>query len=310
MKKLKFVVSLTTNDNDYQMEQSVSAQEAAKRLNADIQVIYADNDSIAQSQQLLKIIQSDANSHPDGILLEPVGATALPQVALAAARAGIGWGILNRDVDYISDLRKSFRIPAFCISSDHLEIGRIQGRQFAALLPKGGAVLYIQGPSENSASKERSAGMYETKPSNVEVKLLRGNWTEASAHKAVTAWLRLSTSQRTHMDLIAAQDDSMAVGAKKAFQEIADNKLRDHWLGIPYIGVDGLPKTGQAWVRRGLLTATIVVPPNSGKALELMVRALQSGTLPPERSSHPSHSFPALDALGVAQAEKVHIFSR
>ena len=32
MKKLKFLVSLTTNDNDYQIEQAADAEEAAKRL--------------------------------------------------------------------------------------------------------------------------------------------------------------------------------------------------------------------------------------------------------------------------------------
>src|SRR5208282_5218226 len=90
MKKLHFVVSLTTNDNDYQMEQAVAAEETARRQAVDIQIIYADNDAIVQSQPLLKLIQSNSDSHPDAIILEPVGTT-LPQVARAAAAAGIGW---------------------------------------------------------------------------------------------------------------------------------------------------------------------------------------------------------------------------
>ena len=32
MKKLRFLVSLTTNDNDYQIEQAQSAEEAARKL--------------------------------------------------------------------------------------------------------------------------------------------------------------------------------------------------------------------------------------------------------------------------------------
>ncbi len=91
MKKLKFVVSLTTNDNDYQIEQAAAAEDAARRLGVDVQLLYADNDAIMQSQQLLKIIQSNSDSHPDGIIFEPVGGTAMPQVAKAAAAAGIGW---------------------------------------------------------------------------------------------------------------------------------------------------------------------------------------------------------------------------
>src|SRR5437667_2316518 len=221
MKKLRFVVSLTTNDNDYQVEQAVAAEEAARRLNVDIEILYADNDAIQQSQQLLKIIQSNSQPHPDGIIFEPVGGTAMPQVARASALAGIAWVVLNREVDYISDLRRNFKLPIFAVSSDHEEIGRIQGRQIAALLRQGGSVLLIQGPSECPAAKQRTTGMYETKPVGVQVKLMKGNWTESSAHKLVSSWLKLSTSKQTAIDVIAAQDDSMALGAKKAFQEIA-----------------------------------------------------------------------------------------
>ena len=113
MKKLKFIVSVTNDDNDYQLEQAAAAEEAGKRLGLDVQIIHADNDAITQSQQLLKIIQSRSDAHPDGIVFEPVGGTALPQVARAAAEAGIGWAVLNRDAEYISELRKSYRIPAF-----------------------------------------------------------------------------------------------------------------------------------------------------------------------------------------------------
>src|SRR3989442_11780220 len=144
MKKLNFLLSLTTTDNDYQIEQAAAAEEAARRLGADVQIVHADNDSIAQSQQLLKVIQSRSDSQPDGIVFEPVGGTALPQVARAAAAAGIGWVVLNRNVEYIAEIRRSCRVPIFGVSSDHEQIGRIQGHQFAALLPKGGSVLYVQ----------------------------------------------------------------------------------------------------------------------------------------------------------------------
>jgi len=309
MKKLKFILSLTNNDNDYQLEQAAAAEQAAKRLGVEVQIIHAENDSVTQSQQLLKIIQSRQDSLPDGIIFEPVGGTALPQVARAAAIAGIGWVVLNRDAEYISELRKAYRIPAFSITSDHEEIGRIQGRQFAAILPKGGEVLYIQGPSESLAAKQRTFGMYETKPAGVQVKLMKAQWTEASAHRTVSSWLRLSTSQQTHLDLIAAQDDSMAIGARKAFQEELNLPARERWLKLPYIGCDGLPNSGQTWVRRGLLTATIFVPPNSGTALEMLVQAIQSGTLPTERSTIAPVSIPALDALAASHTEKTRSLS-
>src|SRR5467141_688787 len=156
MKKLRFLISLTTGDNDYQIEQAQSAEQAARNLGVEAQILYANNDAITQSTQILKAVQATENLRPDAIIFEPVGGTALPQVAQAAVSAGIGWAVLNRDASYIADLRRSAVAPVFGLTSDHMEIGRIQGRQFKTLLPHGGSVLYIQGPSENSAAKERT----------------------------------------------------------------------------------------------------------------------------------------------------------
>jgi ribose transport system substrate-binding protein len=309
MKKLKFILSLTNNDNDYQIEQAAAAEQAAKRLDAEVQIIHAENDSVTQSQQLLKIIQSRSDSLPDGIIFEPVGGTAMPQVARAAAIAGIGWVVLNRDVEYISELRKAYRVPAFCITSDHEEIGRIQGRQLDAILPNGGAVLYIQGPSDSLAAKQRTFGMYETKPAEVQIKLMKAQWTEASAHRTVSSWLRLSTSQQTHLDLIAAQDDSMALGARKAFEGELNLPARERWLKLPYIGCDGLPNSGQTWVRQGLLTATIFVPPNAGTAVEMLVESIQNGAVSAERSLIAPLSIPTLDVLAASHADKARTLS-
>lgn len=297
MKKLGFLVSLTTNDNDYQIEQAQSAEAAARKLGVELQVIYADNDAITQSTQLLKAIQAEEAHRPDAIIFEPVGGTALPQVARAAASSGIGWAVLNRDANYVAELRKSSKAPIFVVTSDHLEIGRIQGRQIAALLPHGGSILCVQGPGENSAAKDRTTGMQETKPANVHATLLRAQWTEESSQKAVRSWLKLTTSRKATMDLIASQDDSMAIGARKAFEELPDDAEKERWLSLPFLGCDGLPKTGQAWVRDGLLTATIFVPPNAGQAMEMFVDALQRGKQPPERALTTAVSVPPLSDL-------------
>jgi ribose transport system substrate-binding protein len=296
-KKLRIIISLTTSDNDYQIEQAQSAEQAAARLGVSAEIIYADNDAITQSTQLLKAVQASQQDRPDAIVFEPVGGTALPQVARAAATAGIGWAVLNRAAAYLDDLRKSSSSPMFGVSSDHVEIGRLQGRQLAALLPKGGAVLYIQGPSENSAAKERTAGMQETKPANIQAVMLKAQWTEESSLRAVRSWLKLTTSQKSQVDVIAAQDDSMAMGARKAFQELTNEIERERWLKLPFIGCDGLPNTGQAWVKSGQLAATVFVPPNTGQAIEMIVDAIQNKKQPPARVLVAPRSIPALTAL-------------
>jgi len=297
MKKLRFLVSLHSRDNDFQVAQAQSAEHTARKLEIDAEIVYADGDAVNQSTQLLKSIQSRVESRPDAIVVEPVGATAMPQVAKAASAAGIGWAVLNRRPEYLSDLRRASPAPVFAVSSDHVEIGRIQGRQLAALLPRGGSVLYIEGPSQSSSARARTSGMLETKPSNIQVAMLKAQWTEESAARAVRSWLRLATSQSAPIDLVGAQDDSMAMGARKAFQEITNEADRSRWLSVPFTGCDGQAATGQAWVREGWLRATIHIPPLTGQAMEILARAIQDGIKPPEHSLTKSFSIPPLESL-------------
>src|SRR6478736_2551140 len=231
MKRLNFLVSLTNNDNDYQQEQAAAAEKAARRFGVDVKIIHANNDALTQSQQLLHYVQDASVPKPDAIMFEPAGGTAFPQVARAAAAAGIGWVVLNHEADYILELRRLYKVPIFAVSADHEEIGEIQGKQFAALLPRGGSLLYIEGPNNSSAAKQRSTGMMRAKPANIQLKTMRANWTEESSHKTVSSWLRLQTSLQSHVDLVGAQDDSMAIGARKAFSELPEAD-RARWMKI------------------------------------------------------------------------------
>jgi ribose transport system substrate-binding protein len=101
------------------------------------------------------------------------------------------------------------------------------------VIGKDGSVLYIEGPSHSSSAHERTSGMLETKPSNIQVAMLKARWTEESAARAVRSWLKLATSQSASIDLVGAQDDSMAMGARKAFQEMTNEAERSRWLSLP-----------------------------------------------------------------------------
>jgi ABC-type sugar transport system substrate-binding protein len=100
-------------------------------------------------------------------------------------------------------------------------------------------------------------------------------------------------------DLVGAQNDLMAMGAKRAFEAMKASAERDKWLALPFTGVDGLSKTGLAWVRSGQLAATVIVPTNTGQAISMMAEALETGRTVPERSTTVPESFPAIDKLGL-----------
>jgi ribose transport system substrate-binding protein len=299
MEKLNVVVALTTRENDYQAEQAVAVAAVATRLGIQIQIIYADNDAVNQTQQLIKIIQDPAQ-RPTAILVEPVG-TGMPQVAKAAVAAGIGWGIINSDPNYIPELRQGGAVPVFSVSTDQSEVGRIQGTQLGVLVPEGN-VLYIEGPFNSMATQLRTKGMLSIKPSPVELKMLKGDWTERSAHNAAKSWLSLGSSRDLKIQAVICQNDAMAMGARKAFVDLTEED-REQWLSIPFTGCDGVTRTGQDWVRRGLLRATIITAPAAGTALEILAKAVNTGSMPPDRTLIPPRSFPAIEELRIKKTK-------
>jgi ABC-type sugar transport system substrate-binding protein len=297
-----FVVSLVNQDNDYQRAQAAAAKEAASRAGVNVEVIFSGGDGIEQSQQLLEIIQSSSRSpHVQGIVLQPAG-TALPRVASAAAAAGIGWVVLHQQVDYTAELRRKHHVPAFALSSDHEEEGRIQGRQIAALLPRNTTILHIMGPSTDSIAEKRLQGVKSTAPAHAQMLTIRGKWSDQSGYDAISSWLRLSTSRQQEIGIIASQNDAMAIGARRAIAGFTDTSLRDRLLGVPFLGCDGLPESGQAWVKKGLLTATVVLPVLAGLGVEMLAKAIQTGTEPADHTVIRPVSYPALDCMARPKA--------
>jgi ribose transport system substrate-binding protein len=147
--------------------------------------------------------------------------------------------------------------------------------------------------------------MLETKPPNIQIRTLKAQWTQESAQRAVRSWLGLVAAKNAKINLIGAQDDSMAMGARNAFEELTDKRESDAWLSLPFTGCDGVPKVGQAWVRSGLLAATIHIPPLAGQAIDMLVTGIQAGIQPPESSVTISVSIPSLPALAARRKQRV-----
>jgi ABC-type sugar transport system substrate-binding protein len=274
----RVVVSLPERDNEFQSLQTADAKSAAGRLGLDVEVTYAESNAVQQIQQLFKAIH--AEQRPRAIVVEPVALEGMERVARAAARAGMGWAVLNSSSGYVDGLRREFPgVPIFAVGSDQVEIGRIQGRHLRMLIPGAGTVLYLQGPRSASAAQERLKGFQESiAGSRINTIVLDGHWAEEGAEQAVRGWLRLRTSEGTRIDVVAAQDDAMARGARRAIEAVPE--LAKRCAEIPFLGIDGVPEVGQKLVREGRLTATVVMPSNTGAALEAVARFLREGVVP------------------------------
>jgi ribose transport system substrate-binding protein len=295
MQKLRIVVSLP-NDNAYQHEQRIVATATGKRLGLDLEVIHARDDSITQSQQLLEIIQSRSEARPNAFLVEPVTATGLPRVAEAAVAEGIAWVISNSDVDYVQRLRKNPKIPVFTVTQGQYEIGRLQGKQLAAMLPRGGSVLFIAGPSTSSVAVQRYQGMDTAKPENVQLTTLRSKWSEDSAYQSVAAWLKLATSRAEKFNLVVGQTHELALGAAKAFQNSGDPEQQKRWMELPFLGI-GVASQVKPLVNAHVLAAAVVTSVTTELAIGMLVRAIQTQIQPPERTIVEAASFPDLEHL-------------
>lgn len=298
MKQLNVVVSLP-GDNRYLREQAIVAQESAQRLGITLRIINAESDPVAQSQQLLEVVQA-ARERPDAVIVEPVNETGLPRVAEAAVAAGVAWVISNARVDYFEALRKGSRVPVFGVSQDHGEIGRLQAKQFAALLPRGGSVLYLRGPASNSLACQRAEALESATPGNIELKMLKIQWTEESAYQSLSSWLLLSTVHAAKFHLVSSQNIDFISAARRAFQDNAPAAERRQWLSLPCTGA-GVASQTKPLVDQGILTGAVLTALTMDTCLEMLHQAFESGSQPPEQTMVSASSYPSLEELSRAQ---------
>jgi ABC-type sugar transport system substrate-binding protein len=286
----RIVVSLTTAAQDYQALQGQDAAETGRRLGVEAEVLFAEDNAVKQIQQLFRFVHAPEGERPAAFLVHTRVADGLERVARNAVRAGVGWVLLNRTASYVETLRTEH--PGFAIAAvttDHVEVGRIHARQLVRMCPEGAHVLYVQGPAVAPAAKARLEGSEEVlrgKP--YELKVVNGEWTAASAERAITAWLRLKTSDLFRPSAVVCQNDLMARGTRTALEA-----QRPQWGRLPFLGCDGLPNGGRRDVDQGRLAGTVIIPSCAGPAVELVVAWKREGRLPPARTILPPSPYPA-----------------
>jgi hypothetical protein len=70
---------------------------------------------------------------------------------------------------------------------------------------------------------------------------------------------------------------------------------------MPFTGCDGLLDTLKAWVNQNLLAATVITPAMRSTALELVLKAIQTNTQPPECTLMKPSSYPTIEELNRIQ---------
>jgi ABC-type sugar transport system substrate-binding protein len=289
---------LLTRQNDYQRLQETAAVAAARRLGIRLSVHFSENDARVQTEQVYAFV----HDQPSGsvVIAEAVSDATLEQAARHAARAGIGWIALNRTVAYLNTLRLEFPSLAFgVVTADQKEIGRIQGRQFEALLRGKGTVLYVSGPVGASAAVDRLAGVKEMiDGSAIKYHVVHGDWTERGGELAVAGFFR-GAGVNASIQAVGCQNDAMAAGALRALSAISN---RPDLARMQVTGVDGNPNYGVPMVDRNRIAATVVMPAVAGQAVELVHESWQTGTSPPAMLQLPVRPYPEIGSLTLRAA--------
>src|SRR5688572_2314222 len=140
----KRIALFLVETSDYQMLLKEDAESAARRTGVGLDVHFTGGDFGAQLKQIRDVIDSPAK--PNAILVLAVRDHGLARTARAAVRAGISFVFLDRTEDDLVEIRQEAAAGASVaeIAPDEVETGRIQGRQFRALLPEGSRMLYAQ----------------------------------------------------------------------------------------------------------------------------------------------------------------------
>jgi ABC-type sugar transport system substrate-binding protein len=289
----KVLVLLISEKQEFQRLQAEDARAAGRRTGLDVEVRHAEHDPANQLRQIHEALRAPVHRRPAGVVVESAASVGLEAAARAAAQAGVRWVLLGDRAPTLERVRQEFPDKlVVSVGTDNDGVGRIQADLFHALLPEGGGLLYVEGPSFSAAVMHRRETTQKALAgSRIEIlKSLSGDWTEASAERAATVWLKL-WARKQRPDLVGAQNDEMAMGVRKAVLAVQPG-----WKDIPFVGADGLPEGGQRMVREGLLAATVITPPPTGRAVELIAAALRGEQVPPF-SLMPPRPHPALEAL-------------
>jgi ribose transport system substrate-binding protein len=293
---MKTVALLLADErNAYQQLLAKKAQELSGRYRVEVlPPRFADGMPVRQIGHFFECVNSA--TPPDGIVSMLVSADTMRSSLEAVAKAGIDCVLVNRIPAFLPQMSEQHpEVLLASVAPDQVEIGRFQGRQCLRLLPHGGKVILVRGTQEAPSARERREGFLEVAGGTVTIQELNGRWTMDRAEAAVNHFFGIG-SARSGIDLFVCQSDPMAAGVRAALDNQAKLQGSPEIAKIPIIGCDGLPDEGQRMVMDKKIDATVVMPPSSPQALEILSKYWSQGIRTPNATLLPT-SFPAVDAL-------------
>jgi ABC-type sugar transport system substrate-binding protein len=284
----------------YQVLQEKEAVREASAASLALEIIHATG--FDHLRVIRKRLRDEAAPHVDAVIIEPasVAATGL---LLKQLKGETGFVLLNAWSAEVEAAARNWGkgLPFGTVSTDHVGIGRIQGRQVRALAPENPSVLCVTGPPGSSAAVQRLEGLKETLGNQGSLyETAAGYWTESDGSAAFERWYRIYRKRALKVDAVAAQSDELAMGVGRAVEALEDSDHREMLRRSPLLGVDACPDYGRKLVDTGRLTASVTTPATTGEAIRHLRDFWERGRPMPLQALTPPVAYPPARPASVA----------
>lgn len=214
------------------------------------------------NEQQIADIEYFIQKKVDLLVVSPNEAHAVTPVVERAYHAGIPVVVIDRKIE--SDLYTAF------VGADNVQIGQAMGNYVRSIRQRPLRLFEIAGLAGSTPAMERTEGLHSVVDSLEGVTIVGrvdASWRMEEAEQRMDSVFRL----HPEIDLVVAQNDRMALGARKA-------ALR-HGVTprLGFIGVDALtgPGLGVEQVMEGSLSASFIYPTGGDKVIQTALQILR-----------------------------------
>jgi ribose transport system substrate-binding protein len=234
---------------------------AAAAAHPELNVIYKDaqNDTLKQRSHIEEFVSSKV----DLIIISPKEAQPLTEPVAKAMDAGIPVIVLDRAL--LGDKFTCF------IGADNKKIGHAAGDWIVKKLGGKGKVVELKGLMTSTPGQDRHQGFRDAIAGTGIDVIFEADmkWLEPDARQEMESAL----ARFDQIDLVYAHNDPGAHGAYLAAQAAGRTN-------IVFVGIDGLPQEGVAYVKQGILDATFRYPTGGAEAIDNALKILNGQTVP------------------------------
>ena len=229
-----------------------------------LEVVFKDaqNDTLKQRAHVEEFVSAAV----DLLIISPKEAAPLTPPVAKAYSAGIPVIVLDRRV--LRDQYTCF------IGADNKKIGEAAGRWIAEALGGKGKVVELKGLMTSTPAQDRNSGFRKgIEGTGIEIVFEADmKWLEPNARNEMDSAL----ARFDQIDLVYGHNDPAAHGAYIAAQAVGrDDEMM-------FVGIDGLPHEGQAYVKHGILDACFEYPTGGREAIEIALKILKGEDVPKE----------------------------